>query len=247
MRINQIIKIVESSISNKEEKSYFFTHVERYKKILSEIQKISGDRKLIILDVGCFPYHLGRILEILGHTIYGISSKHEPVKNGKISIINIENEKFPYPSNFFDLILMSEVIEHLPQSPLLSLEEARRVLKKEGLIVITTPNIARSINRIKIMFGKNIMYPIDMYFENSGRGNLIYHRHNREYTLTELKDILSKTEWRSIKGSFFISYTPWRKRIYPDFIWLKLIKIINFLFMVFVPGVRDTLFVVAKK
>src|SRR3989344_2278338 len=117
--IENILNEIEKNIIFPEEKAYFWTHSVRYLETIKRIQNIAGEKKLIILDIGCFPYHVGKALEILGHTVYGIASYHEKVKNKNIAILNIEKEKFPYKDNFFDLVLFNEVIEHLPQSPVL--------------------------------------------------------------------------------------------------------------------------------
>ena len=49
-------------------------------------------------------------------------------------------EHLPYKDNFFDFIICSEVIEHVSR-PDLVVSEFNRVLKKNGRVLITTPNI----------------------------------------------------------------------------------------------------------
>ncbi len=244
---SSILLEIESAIKDQKEKSYFWTHEVRYKFILEQIQKIAGDKKLVILDIGCFPYHIGKALEIMGHDVYGIASAHEPIKNKNIEVLNIEKDKFTFKDNFFDIVLFNEVIEHLPQSPIIPLKEIHRVTKKEGLLMITTPNITRSINRIKILFGKTIMYPIDVYLEENGKGNNIYHRHNREYTLNELKSLAEKTSWKVQNADFFISYTPFRKREKRDSPFLFTGKLINYFLMLLIPSFQDNLYILAEK
>lgn len=48
--------------------------------------------------------------------------------------------KLPYKDNFFDFIICSEVIEHV-QNPDAVVSEFKRVLKKGGIVLVTTPNI----------------------------------------------------------------------------------------------------------
>ena len=202
---------------------------------------------LKILDVGCFPYHLGAALEIMGHDVYGISSTHEPIKSQKIKICNIESDRFPFKDNFFDFVLCTEVLEHLPQSPLHAINEIRRVLMPQGKLLLTTPNIARSINRAKMLLGKSVTYPLSQVLENDGEGSNIYHRHNREYTLKELATLLSHAHFSVDVAECFISYTPFRRRVRPDPLWLKAGKVANYILMLMVSGLRDTLLVIATK
>lgn len=245
--IKNILEQVEGNIKTEQERVYFWTHTVRYQFIIEQVQEIANENTLRVLDIGCFPYHVGAVLELLGHNVYGIASNHEPIKNKQIVIVNIEKEKFPYKDNFFDLVLFNEVVEHLPQSPIPPLQEIYRVTKKGGAMFVTTPNITRSINRGKLILGKSILYPIDVYFEENGLGNNIYHRHNREYTLSELAAIVQKMGWKITKQQYFISYTPFRKRAVPDPLWLFMGKYLNYLLMLLIPSFRDNLFVVGKK
>ncbi len=86
MTIKQLLKSVENSINSEHERAYFWIHESRYAVILSNIQSIVNNTryavnrssKLRVLDVGCFPYHLGKAMEDMGMDVYGISSEHEP-------------------------------------------------------------------------------------------------------------------------------------------------------------------------
>jgi hypothetical protein len=99
MNISHILSEVEKTIKTPEEREYFLIHEVRYKRILEEIcviasarQSINGintdtltqrhtDARLRVLDVGCFPYHLGAAIEMMGFDVYGISSSHEPMNS----------------------------------------------------------------------------------------------------------------------------------------------------------------------
>src|SRR5581483_6298232 len=116
-RTNNILREIETSIKNKDELEYFYIHEERYKFVLENILKLNLPTGSKILDLGCYPPHLFHALESLGFEVWGIASKHEPVKLKNVVSINIESDKIPLRENYFDLILFSEVIEHLVVSP----------------------------------------------------------------------------------------------------------------------------------
>ena len=217
------------------ETPYYLIHEARYKRILREIWEI-GEEKLKILDVGCFPYHLGKALEKLGHDVWGVASAHEPIKNKHVAILNIETDPFPYKDNFFDLIICSEVLEHLIRSPLPAIQEMKRVTRPGGSLLLTTPNANGSITRIKHL----LKYP-----ENADTN--VYHRHNHEYTLRELAGLIRQAGWRVTTATRFISYHPFRRRNRTDnpFLWTG--KFINFLAMSALPHLRDTLLVIGEK
>jgi 2-polyprenyl-3-methyl-5-hydroxy-6-metoxy-1,4-benzoquinol methylase len=47
--------------------------------------------------------------------------------------------EIPFPDNFFDIVISSEVIEHVPD-PFKAMHELYRVLKPGGNLILTTPN-----------------------------------------------------------------------------------------------------------
>jgi 2-polyprenyl-3-methyl-5-hydroxy-6-metoxy-1,4-benzoquinol methylase len=221
------------------DREYFLIHEARYKRILREIREIGDGKKLKILDIGCYPYHLGAALEKLGHEVWGISSPHEPIKNKRVAILNIETDPFPYKDNTFDLVLCSEVVEHLPQSPLPALKEMYRVAKPGGHLLLTTPNVSGSVHLLFRLFGHA---PISG--ENSANA---YHRHNHEYTLNELSKLVYHAGWTVKRATHFISYHPFRRRNRHDNPLLWTGKFANFLAMLAVPRLRDTLLVIGQK
>ncbi len=79
-------------------------------------------------------------------------------------------------------MLFCEIVEHLLLDPLHALHEIHRVLRPSGLLVLTTPNVARLGNVLALVAGANIYDPY------SGFGPL--GRHNREYTRHELVALL---------------------------------------------------------
>jgi SAM-dependent methyltransferase len=95
---------------------------------------------------------------------------------------NVEKEQFPFAARSFDVVLFCEIVEHLLEDPLFTLREIHRVLKPGGTLIVTTPNVARLENVARLLAGANIYDPY------SGYGP--YGRHNREYTLSELRQLL---------------------------------------------------------
>lgn len=95
---------------------------------------------------------------------------------------NIENDSFPYADAEFDVVIFAEIIEHLLNDPCKVLREIKRVLKPNGTLILTTPNVSRLENVAKMISGENIYDPY------SGYGP--YGRHNREYNRHELDQLL---------------------------------------------------------
>ena len=97
--------------------------------------------------------------------------------------LNIEAWPFPFADATFEVVVFGEVLEHMTNDPMHALREIARVLKPGGLLVLTTPNVARIENVIALLEGRNLYDPY------SGYGP--YGRHNREYTRDELHRLLA--------------------------------------------------------
>src|SRR5438874_5853404 len=61
-------------------------------------------------------------------------------------------EKLDFEDDRFDLLFVGEVLEHLTY-PNEFLAEASRVLVRDGLLLLSTPNLASWHNRLLILFG----------------------------------------------------------------------------------------------
>lgn len=114
------------------------------------------------------------------------SSELTDVRSGKQRVLpfrefNGEREVFPYEDQRFDAILNCDTIEHMLCDPVHLLAECHRVLKPGGTMVVTTPNVLRLDNVVRLLQGRNIH---DKYVLESASA-----RHPREYTPDELKRI----------------------------------------------------------
>jgi len=97
-----------------------------------------------ILDVGCGD---GELLYpfINKSDVYGFDIADELINKAKkegikASVLNLESSKFPFSDEYFDIIICSQVIEHIINTDHL-LSEINRVLKKNKILIISFPNI----------------------------------------------------------------------------------------------------------
>ena len=82
---------------------------------------------------------------VLHVTNYGDRYSNEVIKtaNGRTVVQhNIEYERhgFGLPNEYFDTIIMGEVLEHFEIDPMYALNELNRVQKIGGRLILTTPN-----------------------------------------------------------------------------------------------------------
>jgi SAM-dependent methyltransferase len=135
------------------------------------------------LDVTMANYFGGASNDTVTQGLRFTDATHQVVEQEMVShLFNIEQDAFPFHDDQFDTVLFCEIIEHLLMDPVRVLGEIRRVLRPDGCLVITTPNVDRIENVVSVVAGRNIYDPY------SGFGP--YGRHNREYTKAELVRLL---------------------------------------------------------
>jgi SAM-dependent methyltransferase len=96
-----------------------------------------------LLDVGCSSGEFMHYAELEGFTSYGVELNRRTAEVAKSHGLNVFNgylQDAKYADEFFDVIFLGDVIEHVP-SPRDLIAECTRILKKGGVIVISTPNL----------------------------------------------------------------------------------------------------------
>ena len=114
---------------------------------------------------------------------------------------DIEKDKFPFREQSFQFVFFLESIEHLYRNPLHSFLEINRVMQKDGLLFISTPNKASIRRRIDSLLSKDIgQTPFELYrhIALGGRPG-----HFRLYSKSELEEFLINTGFTIEKTSFF--------------------------------------------
>ena len=101
-----------------------------------------GDK---ILDIGCGRGEIVKECTGKGAYAVGIDYSQDAVKiakqNGNRYIFRAGATHLPFANETFNKILLMEVIEHLDAGDINScLQEIKRVLKKGGYLIVTTPN-----------------------------------------------------------------------------------------------------------
>jgi ubiquinone/menaquinone biosynthesis C-methylase UbiE len=123
-----------------------YTFTRRIEALFQILPQIRPDFR--ILEVGCGAGLLSLKLAPLAKLIIGIDiSQHalnfancvkEHLQHTNVMFQKVNAEYLAFQDRVFDLVLCSEVLEHLP-APERALQEMRRVLKDSGRIVLSTP------------------------------------------------------------------------------------------------------------
>lgn len=106
--------------------------------------------------------------------------------------VNLRDYKLPYTDGQFDLVIMCETLEHLNFNPLPVIAEINRVIKNSGHLYLALPNLASLPHRFNLLLGRSIHDPVgDFVRQLSDKDNMIVGLHWREYTRSELLELLS--------------------------------------------------------
>ena len=197
MTKSEIIRFFNEQYTlNEEQQLYLSIHAKRFEIILSLIDKNPQTKTL---DIG--PSFLSELLyKIFGENLSLLGFKNDNSFGGhlpsslifeKVKLIEQDLNFYQLSSQItekFDLIICGEVMEHLYTSPKKLFQNLHRLLNKDGILIIQTPNAASLKKRLTLLFGKN---PFEM-----PRENLENPGHYREYTTQELIDLGKENHFR---------------------------------------------------
>ncbi len=207
-------KIIDSWINTEKKQTcgsesqerYIKDHLQRFEYIFNLNIKLLPQKESRILDVG--RSYLSTMLATyyqnvvtLGFDIQDDQGGHREVENVNLDHIVFDLNESRYvnkwPEQKFDLIIFSEVIEHLYEAPEFVFLLLSSMLNKNGYLICTTPNFSFLRNRLSCFIGNNPNSKIRFFKENPA--------HFREYTKVELIEIAKKSEL-SIYNHEFINF-----------------------------------------
>ena len=114
----------------------------RFQTIFGLINTITPPK---ILDIGCgggvFVHALSKeSFKVTGIDLSSILLHKIPKGNLNFNLIVADSTHLPFNGDNFDCILCTEVLEHVPDCTS-AVEEISRVLRREGKVIITVPNL----------------------------------------------------------------------------------------------------------
>jgi SAM-dependent methyltransferase len=119
--------------------------------------------------------------------------------------VRLQDYLMPFEDERFDVVIMTEVLEHLNFNPVPLLKEINRIGAKDSLFYLSLPNLAYYMNRVRFLFGESMLQSIDTYFKQVTPGSLeIVNGHWREYTKAEVVEMLTRLGY-TIEEHYFFS------------------------------------------
>lgn len=160
-------------IANEGERWHAVQHLYRYLETLKRCPP--GPAR--VLDLGYSPIYCEVLRQLYGYTVDYIKGLR----------INFEADRYPYDDASLDGALCCEVIEHYTDDPMFSMIELNRIIKPDGWLLLTTPNVAswEAIYRALRMDKHPSRYPV---YAAGGLG--AHCIHVREYLPDEVTKLM---------------------------------------------------------
>ena len=177
---NQLMTVNAEKFKNKwqiDASYYFYPRIELVEQIVEDRSK-----EMNVLDIGCGCGAIScRIRsQYTNAKTYGIEISKQAAKIAacgmEVLCGDVEELEFPWPDEFFDYVIMGDVLEHL-REPAEVLVRLKRHIKKDGYIIVSMPNMKHF----------SVMLPLIMNdcFSYTDSG-ILDRTHLKMYTATEM-------------------------------------------------------------
>lgn len=150
---------------------------------------------LQILDAGSGSGLLDEHLRKLGNKVTGLDiavSEANEIRSATGEFIQCDlNEKWPVLNSKFDVVICTDVAEHL-YDPGHVLREAGRVLKTSGKLIFGVPNHFDLRQRVRMLFGRGIIHWDDLQYNEPAW----LYTHIRFFTLKDLEGMFKASPFK---------------------------------------------------
>ena len=141
----KIIKIPDNGgLSTDKILSKSLEEAEKFLNVSSEVRH---------LDIGAGTGALLKMFRSKFETIsYACDYTDELMQNDDqtVEVCDLNKEALPYEDNYFNIITLTEVIEHI-ENHRHTLTDIYRILKPNGILILSTPNILNLKSRIRFL------------------------------------------------------------------------------------------------
>jgi SAM-dependent methyltransferase len=185
----------------------FAHNIEHYSKLMRFVPDLGDKKNILEIGVG-FGYIAVMARRIFGGNVTATEhpSRKALMKNriflGKMKKEHIKFvpmdilKKFKFRNESFDLVFFSEILEHLAPTPdIIShvFGELRRITKKGGYLVLTTPNAATLDARWRSLRGRGVQpFPVQNKTDDT-------YEHIRVYCMNEVEIMMRKFGFEIVK------------------------------------------------
>ena len=194
---------------------YYRYHRCRFRAMLALLLALPGKR---VLEIGVNPGQFTEMLVSAGYSVSGtdIFPEHRADVWARLGVEvrrwNIDTEPPPYAPGSFDIIIFSEVIEHLANPPLAALETFATLLAPGGHVVISTPNQFYFKSRMRTLADVVFWQPFEHRDEFERwvtlRSDARYYTHSKLFTMPQLAWMGAQCGFSVVAEEYHAAYEP---------------------------------------
>lgn len=167
----------------------------RYRAHAKLLEAVGGGGR--VLDVGSSSGYLAQPLVGRGNIVVGLELDPEAARAAEafceqVLVGDVETMELPFEPGSFDVVLLGDVIEHL-RDPVAALARLRPLLRPEGRLVLSTPNVANWAIRLSLLAGR---------WRYTDRG-ILDRSHTHLFTRSTLAETIERAGYRLVR----IDYT----------------------------------------
>lgn len=203
----QLINVEKAQTSSGASRQYYVDlHKDRFADILRLCGSYVADPSARVLDVGRSEFTAHLLTFYSSVTTLGIDlctddgghrevSSMEAVPHITFDLLHSHQTDSWPECGVFDLIVCSEVLEHLSIAPEFVFAFLNSLLADSGMLICTTPNAADIAKRVRLACGRHPFERLRLYSTNPG--------HVREYTRRELCHIAHSVGLECVRHRYF--------------------------------------------
>lgn len=156
--------------------------------VLATLARQAGGGR--VLDVSTGIGFLSVVLQRLGLNVTA-TERHPPIARfaqaSGIDVLRYEigKDSLPLEEESADLLIFAEVLEHLKRPPAATIRDLASMLRPGGMLLLTTPNIARLAHIEALAAGENFLEPFAEDLP-AGADPTDYVEHVREFSIREV-------------------------------------------------------------
>ncbi len=214
----KIEKMVEAS-GNANDLTYFRFHRIRFRIMAETVLRVCRPGGTV-LDIGSHFLHSSLLLSLLGFKVVSMDVEafweidyiqQRANDNSLTPIIENNLEKMSSIAtehNKFDLVLFTEIFEHITFNPISFWKKIHRVIKDNGIIYLTTPNSLTIFGIARTLFNAIRLKGIGIGVNPILR-TVTYGHHWKEYSATEIKEYFNQ-----LNDGFSVSLRKFHYQLY---------------------------------
>lgn len=237
LKRNENISLSHIEMDRDREIYYMEEHKYGFKKIIKSIPFLP--KPIRILDIGTTPFTLFIKKKFQNYDVWTLDRTElmkERCEQAGIQLksCNLDNGSIPFEDEYFDIVIFTEVLEHIFAPPTDILAEIKRIIRPSGKLILAVPNIACLSKRIKLLFG---ITPLPNADHQMNKEWVHGHGHLHEYTKKEILSLCKSINFK-ISNVQMLSVTP-LKYIRGKF---NLMRFLYYCILFFVPQFRMNIY-----